>query len=220
MATVNGVADISDLQLTEQTRVVNNQLGKDEFLKLLVTQMQYQDPLAPNDNTQMIAQLAQFSSLESMNNLSNSYALSQAYNMIGMWITGNQRFGNTIVGEIVGRVDSAGIADGRPYVMVGETLVWAEDIVQVFDKNIINGDMSSLLTGSLMIGKQVLAETGVDDEGNKTTVEGKVLKMLLKDGALFLLIRTPEGDREILLSSVTEVSGDEIGGFAETSESI
>jgi flagellar basal-body rod modification protein FlgD len=44
----------------------NNNLGKDQFLHLLVTQMQYQDPLNPMDNAQFTAQLAQFSSLEQL----------------------------------------------------------------------------------------------------------------------------------------------------------
>ncbi|MFJ3485428.1 flagellar hook assembly protein FlgD [Pseudomonas sp. NPDC090202] len=47
-------------------------LGKDSFLTLLVTQMQNQNPLDPQDNTQFVAQLAQFSSLETMQNLSTS----------------------------------------------------------------------------------------------------------------------------------------------------
>ena len=206
MATVNGVAEYTDLLLASQNRQVNNQLGKDEFLKLLVTQLQYQDPLEPNDNSQMIAQLAQFSSLEAMNNISSSYALSQAYGMIGMWVVGNQRVGSSIVGEICGRVDSAGVADGRPYVMSGDSLIWAEDILQVFDKDIISGDLSSLLTGSNMIGKYVKAEVGTEDDAE--AIEGRVVKMLLQDGALFLLVRTQDGDIEVLLSQITEVSAD------------
>jgi flagellar basal-body rod modification protein FlgD len=47
-------------------------LGKDSFLKLLVTQMQNQNPLDPQDNSEFVAQLAQFSSLETMQNLSTS----------------------------------------------------------------------------------------------------------------------------------------------------
>ncbi|MDX9974358.1 MAG: flagellar hook capping FlgD N-terminal domain-containing protein, partial [FCB group bacterium] len=54
------------------TNAVSNELSKDTFLQLLVNQMQNQDPLDPTDNSQMIAQLAQFSSLEQMSNLNGN----------------------------------------------------------------------------------------------------------------------------------------------------
>jgi flagellar basal-body rod modification protein FlgD len=47
-----------------------NLLGKDDFMKLFVTQMQYQNPLNPMDNTEFATQLAQFSSLEQLTNIS------------------------------------------------------------------------------------------------------------------------------------------------------
>jgi len=53
-------------------RQPNNQLGKDEFLKLLVTQMTHQDPLNPVDDKAFIAQMAQFSQLEQLMNMNKS----------------------------------------------------------------------------------------------------------------------------------------------------
>jgi flagellar basal-body rod modification protein FlgD len=50
----------------------DNELGKNEFLKLLVAQMNNQNPLEPQDNTEFIAQLAQFSSVEGIENLNAS----------------------------------------------------------------------------------------------------------------------------------------------------
>ncbi|MBN1670900.1 MAG: flagellar hook capping protein [Kiritimatiellae bacterium] len=48
-------------------------MGKEEFLKLLIAQLQNQDPLDPMDNTAMVAQLAQFSALEQMQNLNETF---------------------------------------------------------------------------------------------------------------------------------------------------
>jgi flagellar basal-body rod modification protein FlgD len=57
------------------------ELGKDAFMQLLINQLSHQDPLEPMDNTQFISQLAQFSSLEQMQNVASAVqmlALSQA----------------------------------------------------------------------------------------------------------------------------------------------
>ncbi|MCU0609706.1 MAG: hypothetical protein MUF22_08085 [Chitinispirillaceae bacterium] len=57
---------------TEISRSVKKELGKDDFLLLLTTQLRFQDPLNPMDNTQFIAQLAQFQALEANNNIGKS----------------------------------------------------------------------------------------------------------------------------------------------------
>ena len=49
-----------------------NELGRNEFLKLMITQMNNQDPLNPQENAEFIAQLAQFSSVEGIENLNTT----------------------------------------------------------------------------------------------------------------------------------------------------
>ncbi|WP_447977068.1 flagellar hook assembly protein FlgD [Candidatus Nitrospira bockiana] len=69
MATISDMlgATGSTTQTTASTD--SGRLGKDEFLNLLVTQLQYQDPLNPTDNETFITQAAMFSQLEQLTKL-------------------------------------------------------------------------------------------------------------------------------------------------------
>ena len=64
----------------------SNDFGQDAFLKLLVTQLTNQDPLAPQDQQQFLAQLAQFSTVEGVHKVEDSQSRLQATNMLGKTI--------------------------------------------------------------------------------------------------------------------------------------
>ena len=67
-----GVSALSSEQMAAASRAVSNELGKDAFLRLLIAQLQNQDPLNPMDDREFIAQMAQFSALEQMTNMNKT----------------------------------------------------------------------------------------------------------------------------------------------------
>lgn len=126
--TINGVSSSTSKTASGSqaiTNAVNDTLGKDDFLKLLTTELRNQDPTQPLDNKDFIAQLAQFSSLEQMNNVSTSMSdlskimtnfsqqstLTQGAAMIGKWVSGIDTDGKT---TIEGTVESVKWLDGDP----------------------------------------------------------------------------------------------------------
>ena len=80
----NGVLNYAaSEETTSTTKKGTGELGKDAFLQLLVCQMQNQDPLEPSSDTEFVSQLAQFSSLEQLQNLSGEQQKAQAFSLVG-----------------------------------------------------------------------------------------------------------------------------------------
>jgi len=123
-------------------------LGKNEFFKILAAELQNQDPTSPMDNKDFIAQLAQFSSLEKMEYMAESFAalnrnlgdfllmqselndsllIMQSSGLIGKNVTAETD------GDIIeGQVTSIKINNFIPYAVIGETVVPVSSINKIW----------------------------------------------------------------------------------------
>lgn len=136
-------------------------LGKDDFLQLLVTQLQHQDPLNPAESTEFTAQLAQFSSLEQLNNINdnlknmqqfqNAVTNSQAVSYIGKEITAS---GNTL------QLTDGQAAECR-FELASDAALAA---ITVYDQS--GSFVKAFETGALASGQQTAVWDGTDLNGN------------------------------------------------------
>ncbi|MCS7461892.1 flagellar hook capping protein [Paenibacillus doosanensis] len=113
-----------------------NDLGKDEFLKILIAQLQNQDPSQPLQDKEFIAQMAQFTSVEQLSNMSNEMKLLRqslgfASGLIGKSITwgGTNEKGESI--DKTGIVDSIVVKDGSQFAVVGKEKIALDQITQI-----------------------------------------------------------------------------------------
>src|SRR3954452_615458 len=114
MTSTNPISQTST-STTPEPKAANPVLGKDDFLKLLVGQLQHQDPLAPSDDQQWIGQMAAFSQLEQVSNMAAStQKIVDTLNMNGTL----SLIGHTVTyldaqgGSHTGKVDTVDVADG------------------------------------------------------------------------------------------------------------
>ena len=120
-----------NLALTNR-RTAQTDLGKDEFLKILLTQLTHQDPLEPMNDREFVAQMAQFSALEQMTNMVNQFQrlgslieAGQAFSILGKTV--DLAIGDSVV---TGRVDE--VTGGEyPQVLVNGTYYDYADVRRV-----------------------------------------------------------------------------------------
>jgi len=117
-----------------QGKTSSKELDKDDFLKILITQLQHQDPTAPLQDKEFIAQMAQFSSLEQMTNMSQGFnklsgllASSEAGQVLGRNV--EIRDGESLVSGVVTQV----VRGDNPLVGVNGKLYDFEQVEKVLN---------------------------------------------------------------------------------------
>lgn len=116
------------------TSIPGGTLDKNAFLQLMVTQMQYQNPLQPQDNSQFVAQLAQFTALEQMTNVATAEQqnlfvnqMSFEQRLIGQSVTVQNADKSTTTGAVTGLK----VVNGEPQLMIGGNTYALDSVTQI-----------------------------------------------------------------------------------------
>ncbi|MCD6186023.1 MAG: flagellar hook assembly protein FlgD [Deltaproteobacteria bacterium] len=220
--TITGLNNVNstDSQGSGFAATESNEMDKDAFLELLVTQLQYQDPLNPMDSTAFTAQLAEFSSLEQLNNVNENLEYSQLYQSS---INNSQAV--SFIGKDIRAIgDTISVNNGMPGSLFFTLTAQANDaVVNIYDSN--DNLVKSMEAGSLDSGEQTMAWDGTDNYGNTvadgeyqfeimaydgsgervdatTYTEGRVKGVTFKDNKAELLVE----NRSIALSDIVDVT--------------
>ncbi len=191
---------VQDSSGTKAQSTKKSSLDMDDFLKLIVTQMTYQDPLSGSSDSSsagFMTQLAQITMLEQLSQIGADLSASQAYSMIGKYVYIGS--GSDLM---LGRVDGVINQGGQNYLMVGGETYSMSDVYAAVDgsANAAATD-DEVLKSADMIGRNITA-TVTDEAGGESTVSGKVEKILVTDGVIYLVV----DGQNVPLWSIVEIS--------------
>ena len=123
MTTIDPISGLPSTSSTTPTGT-SGALGKDDFLKLLVGQLQHQDPMDPSGSQDFIGQMAQFSTLEQISNVAlaatqmlQATHVQQSVGLIGRTVTWTAEDGTSSEGV----VDQVSLAAGNPTLTISGT---------------------------------------------------------------------------------------------------
>jgi flagellar basal-body rod modification protein FlgD len=200
-------------------------LGKDDFLRLLTVQLQNQDPLTPLENTELVAQLAQFSSLEQLENIGSSLQDNLDLSIVLTQVLNNTAAAGLIGKQVVasdnqlvlGEADSAEInfdldkdsATVRVSIMdqTGAVVKTIEADSLPAGRNGITWDGTDEAGRRAAQGKYTFKVEALDADGNAIgstpLVIGEVMGVRFRDGEAVLLI----GTTEVGIGNIIEIAG-------------
>jgi len=193
MSVLGSVTDLmsqTQIQQVGSDRRPGGEMGKTDFLMLLSAQLRFQNPLEPQSDADFASGLAQFSSLEQMQNMNSSLmamANFQANSLIGKFVVAEAMVSGQWV-EVPGVVDSIFVKDGVAMAQIGEFIVPVSSIKEVFNTdNILTAEML-MTTSKNLIGREVIAQVGKDE------IEGIVTRVLVDKGVLLAQIDDGTGE--------------------------
>lgn len=129
-----GVYDKYSNKLINSDEKKSSTLGQSDFLKLIVEQMKNQDFNNTTDNNEFIAQMAQFSSLEAMQNLTNYSNLSYGTSLVGKYVTvktGDEDY-------VTGLVDCVAVDGGKYSLVINGKEYPSSGVVEVITKDVFD----------------------------------------------------------------------------------
>ena len=147
---INGVLQDANnaITSTSTSTIGTNNLGKDAFLQLLVCQMQNQDPMNPQNDTEFVAQLATFSQLEQMQNLNATYEKSQAFALIGKDVILNTKDSDGTESQVTGKVQYVNAAGSKIQLFVAGQLYDLDDLYAVLDEDYVRNQCAPNVQGN------------------------------------------------------------------------
>lgn len=145
----NGKPEETD-SANKPTKKSNSELGKDDFLQLLVAQMKYQDPLNPSSDTEFISQLAQFSSLEQMQNLNLTTQNTQAFSLVGQEVILTTEDATGTMRLVQGTVDYVTLRGSKTFLSIDGNEYSMDDLYTVVNEDYIAGQKAPSVTETIL----------------------------------------------------------------------
>lgn len=201
-----------------------NALGKEDFMKLLMTQLQNQDPLKPMEHQEFAAQLAQFGSLEQLTNIQKGIeglhsgmgegSKMSALSMIGKKVTATGNQVDLLEGQEVSMKYSSkeGIQPIKAIIYSDGGKVIRELDIAKAEGAVIKWDGKDQDGKSLPSGKYTFRVQGVDKTGQSqelgTELSGRVTGLEMEGKNPILIVETSSGKTRLDLNRVNQVSSE------------